>query len=51
MLAKGMAQILPHESLEDILIYPNVEDNNHPLIRSVPAGEGKKNSKGNQRIC
>ena len=42
MLAKGMAQILPHESLEDILIYPNVEDNNHPLIRSVPAGEGKK---------
>ena len=37
MLAKGMAQILQHESLEDILIYPNVEDNNHPLIRSVPA--------------
>ena len=42
MLAKGMAQILPHESLQDILVYPNMEDNNHPLIRSVPAGEGKK---------
>ena len=42
MLAKGMAQILPHESLQDILIYPNMEDNNHPLIRTVPAGEGKK---------
>ena len=42
MLAKGMAQILPHESLQDILIYPNVEDNNHPIIRTVPAGEGKK---------
>ena len=42
MLAKGMAQILPHESLQDILIYPNAEDNNHPLIRTVPAGEGKK---------
>ena len=42
MLAKGMAQILPHESLQDVLIYPNVEDNNHPLIRTVPAGEGKK---------
>ncbi|MBE6510308.1 MAG: ATP-dependent protease LonB [Methanobrevibacter sp.] len=42
MLAKGMAQILPHETLQDVLIYPNVEDNNHPLIRTVPAGEGKK---------
>ncbi|MCF0226710.1 MAG: ATP-dependent protease LonB, partial [Methanobrevibacter sp.] len=42
MLAKGMAQILPHETLQDILIYPNGEDSNHPLIRTVPAGEGKK---------
>ena len=42
MLAKGMAQILPHETLKDILVYPNMEDNNHPLIRTVPAGEGKK---------
>lgn len=51
MLAKGMAQILPHESLQDVLVYPNMEDNNHPLIRSVPAGEGKKNCKSNKRIC
>ena len=42
MLAKGMAQILPHETLQDVLIYPNAEDSNHPLIRTVPAGEGKK---------
>ncbi len=42
MLAKGMAQILPHETLQDILVYPNMEDSNHPLIRTVPAGEGKK---------
>ena len=42
MLAKGMAQILPHETLQDVLIYPNMEDNNHPLVRTVPAGEGKK---------
>ncbi len=42
MLAKGMAQILPHETLKDILIYPNGEDPNHPLIRTVPSGEGKK---------
>ena len=42
MLAKGMAQILPHETLQDVLVYPNMEDNNHPLVRTVPAGEGKK---------
>ena len=41
MLAKGMAQILPHEVLQDVLVYPNVEDNNHPLIRTVP----------NKRLC
>ncbi len=42
MLAKGMAQILPHETLQDVLVYPNMEDNNNPLVRTVPAGEGKK---------
>ena len=42
MLSKGMAQSLPHETLQDVLIYPNAEDSNHPLIRTVPAGEGKK---------
>ena len=48
MLAKGMAQILPHESLKDILVYPNMEDSNHPLIRTVPSGEGKKIVKANK---
>ncbi|MDR1820344.1 MAG: ATP-dependent protease LonB [Methanobrevibacter sp.] len=42
MLAKGMAELLPHEALEDILVYPNQEDNNNPIIQPVPAGEGKK---------
>lgn len=42
MLAKGMAELLPPEVLEDVLVYPNGEDNNYPLIRTVPAGEGKK---------
>ena len=42
MLAKGMAQILPHEVLQDVLVYPNMEDSNNPLVRTVPAGEGKK---------
>lgn len=42
MLAKGMAELLPPEVLEDVLIYPNPEDNNHPITRTVPAGEGRK---------
>jgi len=42
MLAKGMAELLPGEELQDILVYPNVEDNHNPLIGAMPAGEGKK---------
>jgi ATP-dependent Lon protease len=41
MLAKGMAELLPPEELQDILVYPNVEDNHNPLIGVMPAGEGK----------
>ncbi|MCC7553744.1 MAG: ATP-dependent protease LonB [Methanobacteriaceae archaeon] len=42
MLAKGMAELLPPEVLKDILIYPNVEDNNNPIVRTVPSGAGKQ---------
>lgn len=42
MLAKGMAELLPPEELQDILVYPNIEDNNNPLIGAMPAGEAKK---------
>ncbi|AEG18110.1 ATP-dependent protease LonB [Methanobacterium paludis] len=42
MLAKGMAELLPPEELQDILVYPNIEDNNNPLIGAMPIGEGKK---------
>lgn len=42
MLAKGMAELLPPEELQDILVYPNMEDNHNPLIGAMPAGEGKK---------
>ena len=42
MLAKGMAELLPPEVLQDVLVYPNPEDSNYPLIRTVPAGQGKK---------
>ena len=42
MLAKGMAELLPGEELQDILVYPNIEDNHNPLIGVMPIGEGKK---------
>ena len=42
MIAKGMAELLPPEVLQDVLVYPNPEDANNPLIRTVPSGEGKK---------
>lgn len=42
MLAQGMAELLPSTELEDILIYPNPKDPNNPLVRTVPAGEGRK---------
>lgn len=48
MLAKGMAELLPPEVLQDVLVYPNPEDNNNPLIRTIPAGEGKKVVKTNK---
>ena len=41
MLAKGMAELLPPEELQDILVYPNMEDNQNPLIGVMPAGEGR----------
>ncbi|MCM1986125.1 ATP-dependent protease LonB [Methanococcoides seepicolus] len=42
MLAKAMAELLPKEELEDIMTYPNLEDNNNPKIREVPAGKGRE---------
>jgi ATP-dependent Lon protease len=42
MLAKAMAELLPKEELQDLLVYPNSEDNNNPIIRTVTAGRGKQ---------
>ena len=42
MLAKAMAELLPKEELQDILVYPNSDDNNNPVIRTVPASRGKQ---------
>lgn len=42
MLAKAMAELLPKEELQDVLVYHNPEDPNNPKIRVVPAGKGKQ---------
>lgn len=42
MLAKAMAELLPKEELQDVLVYHNPDDPNNPKIRVVPAGKGKE---------
>ena len=42
MLAKAMAELLPVEDLQDIMVYPNSEDSNNPIVRTVKAGRGKE---------
>ena len=42
MLAKAMAEILPKEELQDILAYPNSDDPNNPVIRTVSGGGASK---------
>ncbi|KUG20227.1 atp-dependent protease la [hydrocarbon metagenome] len=42
MLAKAMAELLPREEMQDVLVYPNAEDSNNPIIRTVPSGRGKQ---------
>lgn len=42
MLAKAMAELLPKEELLDIMVYPNSDDPNNPVIRTVAGGRGKQ---------
>ena len=42
MLARSMTDLLPKDSLEDLLVYPNEDDANEPRVRSVPAGRGDR---------
>ncbi|MBR9679554.1 MAG: ATP-dependent protease LonB [Candidatus Altiarchaeota archaeon] len=41
MLAQGMSELLPMEQLEDLLTFPNQENDNEPIIKTFPAGYGK----------
>src|SRR2546427_7802778 len=42
MLARSMAELLPRDELQDIVVYHNAEDTNEPKIRVVPAGKGRE---------
>ena len=42
MIGLGLAELLPKEKLVDILSFPNFNDENQPLIRTVPAGKGRE---------
>ena len=42
MLARSMTELMPDDTIEDTLCYPNDEDENVPRIRSVPAGRGDR---------
>ncbi len=42
MLGQAMAELLPTENLEDILVFPNPEDENMPRVKTVPACQGRR---------
>ncbi|MBC8495265.1 ATP-dependent protease LonB [archaeon] len=42
MLGLALAELLPKEKLVDILAFPNPNDENQPLIRTVPASKGRE---------
>src|SRR3989344_2655107 len=41
MIGQALAELLPKEELTDTLSFPNPSDENVPLIRTVPKGQGK----------
>jgi Lon-like ATP-dependent protease len=41
MLGLGLAQLLPKEKLVDVVSFPNANDENQPMIRTVAAGQGR----------
>src|SRR3989338_6280833 len=41
MLGFALAELLPNEKLVDIISFPNPNDVNMPLIRTMPGGQGR----------
>ena len=42
MLGMALAELLPKEKLVDVISFPNLNDENQPLIRVMPAGKGRE---------
>ena len=42
MLARSMTDLLPKDALEDLLVYPNEDDENVPRVRTVPSGRADR---------
>jgi Lon-like ATP-dependent protease len=42
MLGLALAEMLPKEKLVDILTFPNPNDENSPLVRTMPAGDARE---------
>ena len=42
MLGQAMAELLPNEKLVDVLSFNNPVDENVPLVRTMPKGQGKQ---------
>jgi Lon-like ATP-dependent protease len=42
MLGLALAELLPKEKLKDVMSFPNPNDENQPLVRVMPAGQGRE---------
>ncbi len=42
MLGQALSELLPSEKLVDIIAYANPKDENEPVIKTMPAGEGRR---------
>jgi Lon-like ATP-dependent protease len=42
MLSKAMAELMPNDNFQDVLLYPNEDDDTEPKTRVVPAGKGEQ---------
>ena len=42
LLGQALAELLPKEKLLDVISYSNPNDENQPIIRTVPAGHGRQ---------
>ncbi len=42
MLGIALSELLPKSALQDVIAYPNAEDDNEPIIKTVGAGKGKE---------